>query len=98
MMFHTSMPKSYWGDVVLTACHLIKRIPTRILQDQSPYQVLNKTKPSIEHIRVFGCLCFVLIPGEQRDKLAQRSTSAVFMAILLTKRATNALFQRLGES
>ncbi|CAN7091392.1 unnamed protein product [Brassica rapa subsp. narinosa] len=38
MMFHTSMPKSYWGDAVLTACYLINRIPTRILQDQSPYQ------------------------------------------------------------
>ena len=79
MIFHTSMPKSYWGDVVLTACYLINRIPTRILQDQSPYQVLNKTKPSIEHIRVFGCLCFVLIPGEQRDKMAHRSTKAVFI-------------------
>ncbi|KAL0667809.1 hypothetical protein Bca4012_030513 [Brassica carinata] len=79
MMFHTNVPKRFWGDAVLTACYLINRIPTRILQDQSPYEVLNRNKSSIEHMRVFGCLCFVLIPGERRDKLAAKSTKAVFI-------------------
>ena len=64
---------------MLTACYLINRISTRILHDQSPYDVLDKNKPSIEHVRVFGCLCFVLIPGERRDKLADKSTKAVFI-------------------
>ncbi|KAF8051082.1 hypothetical protein N665_1804s0001 [Sinapis alba] len=67
------------GDAVLTACYLINRIPTRILQDQSPYEVLNKTRPTIDHMRVFGCLCFVLIPGEQRNKLEAKSTRAMFI-------------------
>ena len=30
-------------------------------------------------MRVFGCVCFVLIPGEQRDKLLAKSTKAVFI-------------------
>ena len=40
---------------------------------------LTKKKSSIEHMRVFGCLCFVLIPGEQRDKLSAKSTKAIFI-------------------
>ena len=79
MMFHTSVPKRFWGDAVVTACYLINRIPTRILQDHSPFEVLNKTRPSIDHMRVFGCLCFVLIPGEQRNKLEAKSTRAMFI-------------------
>ncbi|XP_048627568.1 uncharacterized protein LOC125596540 [Brassica napus] len=49
-------------------------IPTRILQDQSPYQENKEISWRIE------------APGQ------------CLLAILLTKRATNALFQRLGES
>ena len=79
MMFHTSVPKSFWGDAVLTACYLINRIPTRVLQDCSPFEVLNKAKPSIDHMRVFGCLCFVLKPGELRNKLEAKSTRAMFI-------------------
>lgn len=63
----------------MTACYLINKIPTKVLQDQSPHEVLNKNHPSIDHLRVFGCLCFVLIPGEQRNKLEPKSTRAMFI-------------------
>jgi len=64
MMFHTSVPKRFWSDAVISACYLINRIPTKILEDQSPYEVLNRSKPVLDHLRVFGCVCFVLVPVE----------------------------------
>ncbi|XP_019092370.1 PREDICTED: uncharacterized protein LOC109129171 [Camelina sativa] len=39
MMFHTNVPRRFWGDAVLAACYLINRIPTNILQDVSPFEV-----------------------------------------------------------
>ncbi|CAM8981982.1 unnamed protein product [Rhodiola kirilowii] len=86
MMFHTNVPKRFWGDAVMTASYLINRIPTRSLDDISPYEVLNKSKPSINHLRVFGCLCFVLIPGEQRNKLEAKSTKAMFIGYSTTQK------------
>lgn len=77
MMFHMNVPKSFWGDDVMSACYLINRIPTRVFHDLCPYEVLNKTKLSIDHLRVFGCMLFVLIPGEQRNKLEAKSTEQV---------------------
>ena len=50
-----------------------------MLQDATPYEVLTKTKPKIDHLRVFGCVCFVLVPGELRNKLEARSTKAMFI-------------------
>lgn len=79
MMFHTNVPKRFWGDAVVTACYLINRIPTRILQDSSPFEVLNQTNPSLDHLRVFGCVWFVLVPGEQRNKLDVKSTKGMFI-------------------
>jgi len=31
LLFHMHVPKQFWSDAVLTACYLINRIPTSIL-------------------------------------------------------------------
>ncbi|XP_013624332.1 PREDICTED: uncharacterized protein LOC106330407 [Brassica oleracea var. oleracea] len=79
MMFHINVPKRFWGDAVVSACYLINRIPTKVLQDISLFQVLNKIKPPIDHLRLFGCVCYVLIPGEHRNKLEAKSVKGMFI-------------------
>ncbi|KAG7556890.1 Integrase catalytic core [Arabidopsis suecica] len=86
IMFHTNVPKSFWSDAVMTACYLINRTPTKILQDKSPFEVLTKTKPSLDHLRVFGCVCYVLVPGEQRNKLQAKSTKGMFIGYSTTQK------------
>ncbi|WZZ27561.1 hypothetical protein YC2023_010962 [Brassica napus] len=86
LMFQANVPKRFWSDAVATACYLINRTPTKILEDQAPFEVLNKHKPSVEHLRVFGCLCYVLIPGQMRSKLEARSTKAVFIGYSTTQK------------
>lgn len=86
IMFHSHVPKRFWGDAVMTACYLINRIPTKILKDISPFEVLNKTKPSLDHLKVFGCVCFVLVPGEQRTKLDAKSIKSIFLGYSTTQK------------
>ncbi|KAL0641846.1 hypothetical protein Bca4012_102697 [Brassica carinata] len=86
MMFHTNVPKRFWGDAVQTACYLINRVPTKILKNLSPFEVLNKSKPFIDHLRVFGCVCYVMTPGEQRNKLEAKSTKAMFIGYSITQK------------
>jgi transposase InsO family protein len=31
LLFHMRVPKHFWGDVVFTACHLINRMPSVVL-------------------------------------------------------------------
>jgi len=71
---------------VISACYLINRIPTRVLEDHSPFEVLNKVKPFLSHLRVFGSLCYVLIPGDMRNKLEPKSTKAMFVGYSTTQR------------
>ncbi|KAL1214937.1 Retrovirus-related Pol polyprotein from transposon RE1 [Cardamine amara subsp. amara] len=86
MMFNTNVPRRFWSDAVTAACYLINRIPTRILNDSSPFEVLNQTRPSIDHLRVFGCVCFVLRPGGLRDKLEAKSTKCMFLGYSTTQK------------
>ncbi|WZZ20679.1 hypothetical protein YC2023_122066 [Brassica napus] len=73
LMFQSNVPKRFWSDAVATACYLINRTPTKILHEKAPFEVLNKYKPALDYLKVFGCLCFVLKPGEMRNKLEARS-------------------------
>ncbi|WZY94100.1 hypothetical protein YC2023_066429 [Brassica napus] len=86
IMFHMNVPKRFWSDAVQTACYLINRVPTRVLKKLSPFEVLNKAKPHIDHLRVFGCLCYVMIPGERRNKLEAKSTKAMFIGYSITQK------------
>ena len=63
----------------MSATYLINRTPTKVPNYMSPFEVLNKTKPSLDHLRVFGCLYFLLILGEQRRKLDAKSSKAMFI-------------------
>ncbi|WZZ44936.1 hypothetical protein YC2023_041195 [Brassica napus] len=86
LMFQANVPKRFWSDAVSTAYYLINRMPTRVLKDQAPFEVLNKRKPSLAYMKVFGCLCYVLVPGELRNKLEARSRKAMFIGYSTTQK------------
>jgi len=86
MMFQMSVPKRFWSDAVITACYLINRIPTRILEDKAPFEVLNNNKPVLDHLRVFGCISYVLVPGEIRNKLEAKSIKAMMIGYSTTQK------------
>jgi len=60
MMIHMHVLKYLWADVVLSACHLINRIPSSFLHCKNPFSCLypNKSVYSVA-LCVFGCTCFV---------------------------------------
>ena len=41
-MFSMHVSKYLWGDAILTACYLINRMPTRVLQYITPLACLKK--------------------------------------------------------
>lgn len=70
LRFQGGLPQSYsyWGDCILTAVHLINRLPTPVLNNITPYEALFGTKPSYDHLKFFGCLAFATNPAFSTDK------------------------------
>jgi hypothetical protein len=68
----------FWREAVVTAVYILNRSPTKALNGRTLYEAWHGCKPTVSHLRVFGCLAF----GKELDhigKLDNRSTSGVFI-------------------
>jgi len=78
-MLQSNLPRKYWGEALLTAVYLINRMPTLVLHNQSPFEVLHQVKPPYDHLRAFGCLCYASTLKRNRDKLQPRAYPCIFL-------------------
>ncbi|GKD09674.1 retrovirus-related pol polyprotein from transposon TNT 1-94 [Tanacetum coccineum] len=78
MLKQKGMPNSFWAEGVATAVYILNISPTKAVWDQTPYEAWIGNKPSVSHLRVFGCICYVLLTGE-RHKLDGKSQKHVFI-------------------
>ena len=60
LLIHGGVPQWFWGDVVLSACYLINRTPSLVLNNQIPHSILFPHEPLHPlPLKVFGYTCFV---------------------------------------
>ena len=59
LMIQMKIPQQLWADAILTACHLINRMPSSV-HGYIPhcFLFLQKSLFSLP-LKVFGCVCFV---------------------------------------
>ena len=79
LLNHASLPPKYWSYALQTAVYLINRQPTPILNYLSPFELLHKTKPNYNKLRIFGCLCYPWLYPYTNHKLDPRSRPCVFL-------------------
>uniref|UniRef100_A0A2N9GNA3 Integrase catalytic domain-containing protein n=1 Tax=Fagus sylvatica TaxID=28930 RepID=A0A2N9GNA3_FAGSY len=85
-----STPASFWGEAALTAVYTINRCPSPVVQNTTPYERLFGTAPNYSLLKVFGCVCFVLLQPHERTKLPTLAPSyVVFLAMALKKRGNS---------
>jgi hypothetical protein len=69
----------YWGEAVATATYLKNRSPTRAVPSSTPEEAWTGNKPSVAHLRVFGCTAYAHVPKERRTKLDSKTTKCIFL-------------------
>ena len=79
MLRMANLPKSFWGEAVVTTCYLINRSPLVPLDFDILERVWTWKDIPYSHLKVFGCKAFVHVPKEQRSKLDSKSTPCIFV-------------------
>lgn len=83
--FQGSITIKFWGECVLVVLYLINRLPTGLLQGQSPHEVFHQLRPSLDHLRTVGCLCYATTHSRY-DKFSPRADACIMMGYSLTQK------------
>ncbi|KAG8480148.1 hypothetical protein CXB51_024926 [Gossypium anomalum] len=86
LLFEKKLPKNLWAEAVNTAVYLQNRLPTKALEQKTPFEGWFGFKPSVQHLRVFGCLCYAHIPAVKRDKLSKRAKPGILVGYSSVKK------------
>lgn len=79
LYFQSNVPNFFWGDCILCAAYIINRLPLQCLNNISPYQKMFGKPPNTNHMKSFGCLCFVSTLKQGRTKFQPRATPCIFI-------------------
>jgi hypothetical protein len=79
MLSGVGLGKEFWVEAVGTTCYLVNRSPSSALDDKTPHEVWSGNKPSLQHLRVFGCDAYVHVPKENRSKMDKKAEKCIFI-------------------
>ena len=79
MLVGRKLNRALWAEAVATAVYTKNRLPTKAVPDKTPEEVWTGKKPSVLHMRVFGCIAHVLVPSMKRSKLDAKSVECMFV-------------------
>jgi hypothetical protein len=68
MLKAKGLSNEFWGEAVATTIYFLNRCTTKSVHNMIPKEEWSKKNPSVEHLRVFGCVDFAHIPKERRQK------------------------------
>ncbi|WVZ52605.1 hypothetical protein U9M48_003649 [Paspalum notatum var. saurae] len=80
-------PRRFWAEAVNTACYIVNRIFLRAFLGKTSYELRFGRRPSVKHLRAFGCRFFVLKKAGHLDKFESRCLDGIFLGYASNSRA-----------
>ena len=78
---------SYWSYAFQTVVYLINRMPSSILQNQSPFECLFGRLPDYTKMCIFGYQCYPWLKPYTTSKLQSKSIPCLFLGYSTTQSA-----------
>ncbi|CAM8968501.1 unnamed protein product [Rhodiola kirilowii] len=78
MLSYSGLNDGFWGEAMLTACYLLNRVPNNI-SNLTPYEIWHGKKPSLAHVKVWGCRAVVRLPLPKIKTLGEKGVECIFI-------------------
>ena len=87
MLKDKSLGNEFWVEAVHTSIYILNRCPTKAVLNLTPKEVWLGHKPSVSHMKVFGCIAYAHVPKEKRRKLDDKSVKCIFIGYSIETRS-----------
>ena len=78
MLDTAGLSKAWGGEAILTARHILNRVPTKN-KDMTPFEEWEKKRLKLSYLRTWGCLAKVNVPIPKKRKLGPKTVDCVFL-------------------
>lgn len=79
MMFNAHVPPDYWVEAFSATVFIINRLPTKVLDLKSPYELAFSYQPDYTNLRTFGYRVYLYLRDYAQHKLSPHSLRCVFL-------------------
>uniref|UniRef100_A0AAV1TGL9 Retroviral polymerase SH3-like domain-containing protein n=1 Tax=Peronospora matthiolae TaxID=2874970 RepID=A0AAV1TGL9_9STRA len=79
MLHHAKLNKCFWAEAAMTAIYVKNRLPSPRVVHKTPFEIAYNLKPSVKHMRTFGCQTHILKPKENRLTWDPKACAGMFV-------------------
>jgi histone deacetylase 1/2 len=85
LLAHACLLMKFW-QYAFQSTFLINRMPSKILNNDSPYLTFFQKTPDYKSLKVFGCLCYPFIRPYNNHKLQYQLVQCIFLGYNLNNK------------
>ena len=78
MLDTSGLSRAWWGEALLTACHVLNRVPIKT-KTVSPFEEWERKNTRLSYFRTWGCLAKVNIPIPKKRKLGPKTVDCILL-------------------
>lgn len=79
----------FWPEAVNWVVHILNRSRTLAVKNITPEEAWCRIKPSVSYFRIFGCIGYVHVPYQKKNKLDDKSIKCVVLGVSEESKPTN---------
>nr|GEV19287.1 hypothetical protein [Tanacetum cinerariifolium] len=79
MLSASKLPLFFWAEAIATGCYTQNRSIIILNHEKMAYHIINDRKPSIKHLHIFGCTCYLTRDGENLDKMKEKGDPCILV-------------------
>nr|GEY05797.1 hypothetical protein [Tanacetum cinerariifolium] len=72
-------PEQNSAEAIATACYTKNRSIIISTHGKTSYHIINDKKPSIKHLHIFGCICYITKDGENLHKMNEKEDPCILV-------------------
>ncbi|GJS88098.1 retrovirus-related pol polyprotein from transposon TNT 1-94 [Tanacetum coccineum] len=84
MLSASKLTLFFWAEAITTTCYTQNRSLIIPRHEKTPYHIINERKPTLKHLHIFGCTCYLVKDGENLNKMKEKGDLCIFVGYSTT--------------